>query len=339
VAPTITMNPQSQTAVSGQSVTFSVAATGTVPLEYQWQKDGLDIAGASASTLTIARAESIHAGSYSVLVSNAGGQTRSQAALLTVVPSVQAPLITRQPEARAVVAGERVAFEIVATGTGPLAYAWRKNGQAIPGAVSAEFVIAIVSAADAGDYSVTVSNSGGTITSDIARLSVTTVRVDLRIGSISRSADGVTLAFQATPGKRYVVESSVDLVVWQNAEEIVSHSTTEQYSDANLTDLRRFYRLKEAAPVQPKIPVITLQPQSQDATAGSTVTFSVEATGEGPLHYQWKKNGVDLAGMTDSTLVLIAVKLASSGTYTVMVSNEAGSVESAPASLRVETGE
>ncbi|MCI0541911.1 MAG: immunoglobulin domain-containing protein, partial [Verrucomicrobiales bacterium] len=84
-------------------------------------------------------------------------------------------------------------------------------------------------------------------------------------------------------------------------------------------------------------PVIGSQPQSQNANAGSTVTFSVLAEGIGPLTYQWLQNGVPLASAINSTVVLTDVERNDAGDYSVRVSNRAGSVTSIVAVLRINT--
>lgn len=83
----------------------------------------------------------------------------------------------------------------------------------------------------------------------------------------------------------------------------------------------------------PAVPVITAQPQNVTVTAGANVTLSVTASGA--TSYQWKRNGADLTGATISTLSLSSVTSAQAGTYTVVVSNAAGSVTSAAALLTV----
>ncbi len=93
VAPTITAQPQSQTVNVGAPASFSVTATGTAPLGYQWKKGGSDIAGATASTYSIAAAQTTDAGSYTVVVSNVAGSATSNAATLTV-NSLPAPWLT-----------------------------------------------------------------------------------------------------------------------------------------------------------------------------------------------------------------------------------------------------
>lgn len=87
----------------------------------------------------------------------------------------------------------------------------------------------------------------------------------------------------------------------------------------------------EAAPA-PTPPTITTSPIAVKATAGGTATFSVAATG-GTLTYQWKHDGVNVAGATQATLTVAHVAAADAGQYTVVVSNENGSTTSLPATL------
>ena len=82
--PGITTQPASQTVPAGSNVNFSVAATGTAPLSYQWKKDGADIPGATGVTLTLTNVQPSDAGSYTVVVSNSLGDATSDPATLTV---------------------------------------------------------------------------------------------------------------------------------------------------------------------------------------------------------------------------------------------------------------
>jgi hypothetical protein len=84
VAPTITTQPRSQTVYAGANVTFSVAASGTEPLSYQWQKNGNNISGATSTSLTLTRVTSYSAGTYRVVVGNSVGSVTSAGATLTV---------------------------------------------------------------------------------------------------------------------------------------------------------------------------------------------------------------------------------------------------------------
>src|SRR2546430_9645522 len=82
-------------------------------------------------------------------------------------------------------------------------------------------------------------------------------------------------------------------------------------------------------------PVITDQPPSQIAVAGSSVRFTVAAAGTTPLGFQWKFNGASLSGATNLTLRLDNAQPAQAGTYSVRVSNPYGSAQSSGAQLTV----
>jgi len=171
-APSITTHPTGLTVCEGSPASFSVVATGTAPLAYQWRKNGTDIPGAMSATYAIAQAAVADGGSYDVVVTNTCGFTTSNAATLTVDT---APSITTHPTGLTVCAGSPASFSVVATGTAPLAYQWRKNGTDIPGATSATYAIAQAAGADAGDYDVVVTNACGSAPSNVAPLAVNDV--------------------------------------------------------------------------------------------------------------------------------------------------------------------
>jgi len=90
-----------------------------------------------------------------------------------------------------------------------------------------------------------------------------------------------------------------------------------------------------AITINPAAPAITTQPQSQSVTAGANVTFSVSVTGSAPFTYQWRKNGTNIFGATSPTLGLNNVQPLQAGSYSVVVTNAAGTVTSANANLTV----
>ena len=82
--------------------------------------------------------------------------------------------------------------------------------------------------------------------------------------------------------------------------------------------------------------MITTQPGSLIATAPDGASFSVAATGTGTLRYQWRKNGVDIAGATQATCAVPATDLQEiSAQYSVVVTDDAGSTTSGNATLTV----
>lgn len=167
--PTISTQPSAQTACVGGSVTFSVTAAGTAPLSYQWRKDGTNIPGATNATYTISSVTTGSAGNYTVVVTNKAGTVTSTAASLTVNV---APTISAQPASQSACLGQSVLLSVTAAGTAPLSYQWRKDGTNIAGATTAIYTIPAATAADAGAYTVVVSNPCGSVTSTPATLAL-----------------------------------------------------------------------------------------------------------------------------------------------------------------------
>lgn len=169
VAPTITLQPVSQTVVAGMSVTFTASATGIPEPAFQWQKDGLDFIGATHSTLTINSVQPSDAGTYVLLATNSVGTASSSSANLTVN---SVPAFTTHPLSQTVAAGSPVTFTASATGHPSPTFQWQKNGAQIAGATSASYTISYAAADDEGAYTVIATNAVGTATSAAALLLV-----------------------------------------------------------------------------------------------------------------------------------------------------------------------
>ena len=173
--PTITAQPPAAPDVAlGGNFTFTITVTGT-GITYQWYFNGVAISGAINGTYTVTGASLANAGRYTVTISNGGGTITSAASILTVGgQSNPAPSITAQPSSHTVIAGSTVTFTISVTGTG-LTYQWKKNGVAISGATSPQFLLTNALAAAAGTYSVTVTNAAGSVTSTAGTLAINAV--------------------------------------------------------------------------------------------------------------------------------------------------------------------
>jgi outer membrane protein assembly factor BamB len=169
--PTITTPPQTQSVAYGASVTFSADASGTLPFSYQWQKNGADIAGATGASLVLSGVKPADGGLYRVRVSNSVGAATSAAATLTVAAAI-GPAITVQPRPLVVGTGRRLSLWVIATGSPPVTYQWYKNGSPIAGATSAFYEVAASSAADAGSYTVRVTNDAGELISTVVTVGV-----------------------------------------------------------------------------------------------------------------------------------------------------------------------
>lgn len=96
---------------------------------------------------------------------------------IPIAAAVIAPKITTQPSAASATAGSSTTFSVVASGTGPFTYQWYKSGSAINGATSASYTINSAATSDAGSYSVIVTNSAGSVTSNSATLTLGSSRL------------------------------------------------------------------------------------------------------------------------------------------------------------------
>src|SRR5260221_13375342 len=100
----------------------------------------------------------------------------SSPATPTVSPSAVTPSITAQPVSQTVTAGQTATFVVAATGTAPLNYQWKKSGTAISGATSASYTTPATTSSDNGaQFTVVVSNTAGSVTSNVATLTVSSV--------------------------------------------------------------------------------------------------------------------------------------------------------------------
>jgi uncharacterized repeat protein (TIGR03803 family) len=191
--PMITAQPTNQAVLEGGTATFAVETGSNALLFYQWQDNGTNLSdgrrvfGSTTSALTISNVSSADLGTYSVTISNAAGQATSAGALLTIIPSL--PVITMQPTNQTVLPGTAAPFSVAAIGTPPFFYQWQQNGRDLSngpnfsGATTPILTVSNVSSANAGAYTVSVSNALGSVSSTGAVLSV-----------VSVTAPGVTLA-------------------------------------------------------------------------------------------------------------------------------------------------
>ncbi|MBK8914340.1 MAG: PQQ-dependent sugar dehydrogenase [Phycisphaerales bacterium] len=166
--PQISQQPQSIEACIGDTVQFSVTASGSGTLSYQWSKGGAAIGGASNSTLSVGPITPADAGSYSCTVTDACGNVVSETATLTVLSP---PSISADPVDVMICDGGAAVLSVSASGDA-LAYQWRKGGSAIIGEDGTTLVLTPAQYADNGVYDVQVTNACGSVVSATATVTV-----------------------------------------------------------------------------------------------------------------------------------------------------------------------
>ncbi len=186
LSPEILRQPASSTNYAGTSANFGVEAESKSPeqlsLGYQWQKNGVNLTnivghvnGANAATLFLYNVQDADAATYTVVVTNsAGGAVTSQPATLTVLDSP--PTITRQPVGGTNNAGATVGLFASVVGAVPMHYEWYQNGADLgmggTGSGEAILVLTNLQDANAGLYTVVITNVDGSATSAPALLTV-----------------------------------------------------------------------------------------------------------------------------------------------------------------------
>lgn len=163
--PVITQQPSSQTVNEGGNINLEVTATGATG--YQWKKDGSDIPSATDATYSKSGALPADAGSYTCVVTGAGGSVTSSPATVTVNAL---PVITQQPTNQEITEGETLTLNVVATGA--TGYQWKKGEENIPDATTATYTKEGATAADSGSYTCVVTGAGGSVTSNAATVTV-----------------------------------------------------------------------------------------------------------------------------------------------------------------------
>jgi len=178
--PSIVTQPVPVSVTAGQPAAFSVAASGTAPLAYQWQRNAVDIGGATGATYAIASAAlGDNFASFRVVVSNVALTVTSTAAQLTVSAPNVAPAIVTPPLDSRVTSPATATFSVVAVGTPAPTLQWQlstNNGGSwadIPGATSASYTTPATATGDSFNrFRVVATNIAGSATSPLATLIV-----------------------------------------------------------------------------------------------------------------------------------------------------------------------
>ena len=366
-APTITTQPLAQKVLPCNTATFTVGASGKAPFTYQWQRSSTNIPGATAATFALTNVQFADASTFRVIVTDAYGAsvTSSNAVLevyaawtddFSVFHSYNGGDVTgtiwdgvlnyANLDASSDTTGGVLHWQNTGEGweaalaTGPFLY------KTVRGDFDAQIYVPYFSGVSWSDgglmarnpnaaggenwVSVKVFGSGGT---DGVRWSINGGNNNATIGGLNRylrlQRIGTTFycSTKANAGDAWGAPYTVVRPDLPNALQVgLWHGTFGSTgSDRQYDD---FLLIND--------PTITNQPVSQKVLAGATVNLSVGAkTGAGTLLYQWRLNGTDLVGATGATLTLSNVQPASSGSYTVLLTDTNYAKLSAVAVLEV----
>jgi hypothetical protein len=332
------------------NVTFSSTATGGLTNGVTWTSSVGTFAGnvwTSPNT----------AGTYTITATSVDNPS----VFVTTTTTVSGPVINTQPVAQHDCSGGTLTLSVAANYTA--SYQWKLNGTPISGATNSTYIVANATTANTGNYTVTVTNGVGSVTSSVAAVvvgsTITANPVSLslhatQVGTFSVSAQGLSpftyqwyqipsgsstgTAISGATSPVYTtpaVDSSYDGAKYYS---VVADSCTTPLnsSNANL-----------AVIAGNASPTIITQPAGQSVATGSTTSFTVVASGPGTLTYQWyvipagTTTATTVSGATTATYNVPATSTTNANNgdkYYVIVSNAYGQALSQQATLAVDSG-
>ena len=193
----------------------------------------------TTSALTLADLQATDAGSYTVVVANAAGSVTGAVATLTVLIP---PAITTQPQAQTVIVGQSATFSVVATGSAPLGYQWSRNGTAVSGATNSMLTLNTAQSADAGSYTVMVTDVAGSVPSAVTTLTVIPPTPP-SFDSAGMTPNGFAFQLSVPVGCTYVILATTNLQDWTPISTNVALTGSVVVTDPAATNCsRQFYR-------------------------------------------------------------------------------------------------
>jgi hypothetical protein len=276
------------------------------------------------------------------------------------------PEITTQPTNQSAGVGQFVTLVTTETGTPPFSYQWQVQGTNliwtnlvnrgnISGATNATLNISSAQTTNSGSYQLIVTNFAGSATSAVAVLTVTNIATSLNPPTSQTVAVGTTakLIVTGTGGTPPLFlqwqKNGINLTNGPTGSgSIISEPTNDPLyiTNVQLSDAGNYWLIvtNPAGSVTSAVavltvtmaPLITVPPTNQTVGLGSAVTFTVSAVGIAPLSYQWQENGTSLtngnriSGVINTNLTLTNAQVSDNGNYSVIVTNNFGSVTSSP---------
>jgi len=330
VAPTVS-RPASVTVPLGQPATFSVTATGTGTLTYQWYKNGVAISGANSSSYTTpATVAGDNGAVFTVTVSNSVGSVTSGPATLTIqfpppvakslVPSSATPPYDSSVTLLATFSGGTAVIGSTGIGSSDITHS-AVSGDSYP---TPPLIAATT-------YTLTVTDPKGNVVSTTCVVTPTQVNITPITPANQTLAPGhISLTATATGGatNNFTWSATAGTFsgnVWTSPSMAGTYTITATSVDEPSVSVSTTVTLSA--------PVISAQPASQHICTGSGLVLTVTASYASS--YQWSFNGTPIAGATNASYTVSTAASANAGNYSVTVTNGIGSVTSSVAVIAV----
>jgi len=343
------ITPANQTVAPGQ-VNFSATASGGVTNGLTWKAS----AGTFSGNVWTAPAA---VGTYTITATSVD----EPSVFVTTTATISGPVILTQPASQHVCTGAGILLTVSANYAA--SYQWSFNGAPIPGATSASYTVPAAAAANAGNYSVTVTNGIGNVTSSVAVVAVGSTITSNPTNLSLRPAQTALFGVSAQ-GLSPFTYQWYQIPAGGTTGVAISGATSNLYTtpgvDLTYNGAKYYAVVTDSCPTPLTSsdatltvtagntgPTIVTQPVGVTVTAGGTTSFSVVATGTPALTYQWYRipagqtTGVAIGGVTSATYNVPASATATTNDqdeYYVVVTNGYGQAISQKATLAVGNG-
>lgn len=343
-APFIHGGTEPATAFLGSSMLLSLDVSSASPVRYQWLRNDVPLPGRTNASFAVEPVRHIHGGAYSLIASNERGSVTSAPVVITIAGPPEVVALPPQFPA----AGEDLVLQPVIYGSEPLRYQWYFRGRAIPGATRPTLTLSNLQAGSAGLYELEVENPFGPFRGAPNPVGI--------IPSAPRIQEPQTNALNLLEGAPLRIASSVrgtDPIryQWLHEDQPRDGQTNAtlflpaiaamdagrwQLEAANAVGTSRGPTLRVA--VARSEPRILEQETWRLANAGVPFAWAPSIAGSEPLLRQWKRNGTDIPGATNTTLSFTTLSTNDAGTYTLYLSNHLGEAISGLMQLVVRPG-
>jgi pectate lyase len=268
------------------------------------------------------------------------------------IPGATPASVDLDPQDQTVFVGDDAQFNVQASGTASLFYQWYYNTSSVlTGQTNSTLTVTNAQTSDAGAYSVTVSNTYGSVTSAVAQLTVNlpvapsiSTQPQDQINVLPGASASFTVVAGGSDPLSYqwyfntntpVANANDSILTITNVQagDVGSYSVVVSNAAGSVTSSNAVLTINTNGVA----PVFNTEPASQVVLVGGTASFTAVAVGTAPISYQWNKDGVPISGATATTLTLANVSASDDGNYSATASNSVGVTTSDPAQLTVTT--
>ena len=341
--------PANQTIAPAQT-SFSSTATGGATDAVTWSATAGTFSGNVWTPPSTA-------GTYTITATSVD----EPSVFVTTTITLSAPVIMTQPASQRLCTGSALTLSVVASYAA--SYQWNLNGTAIPGAISSTYTVPSAQSANAGNYSVTVTNGLGSVTSSFAAVAVGTTTILSNPASISLIPTQTGLFTVSGQGIGQISYQWYQIPSGGSTGVAISGATSSNYStppvDITYDGDQYYATVTDSCGTLASInatltvtagnapPTILTQPVGQTVAPGGTTSFTIVASGTPTLSYQWYRipagqtTGTAIAGATSATYNVPSTATTTANdqdSYYVIVTNAYGQATSQPASLAVGNG-